>query len=90
MKSEKSFRKSLTLSICLYRLKSHLLQGIPPTASWSEALGDWAAVPVGKCIMATGVRDHLSKFIDNDDGIFIAKSTGKAAWLRDSSKSWRS
>ena len=27
-----------------------------------------------------GIRDHVVKFIDNDDGIFIVKSAGEAAW----------
>ena len=39
------------------------------------------AAPAGTCKSATEVRDHLVKFIDNDDGIFIIKSAGKAAWL---------
>ncbi len=37
-------------------------------------------VPAGACKSAAEDRDHLVKFIDNDDGIFIAKSAGEAAW----------
>ena len=39
------------------------------------------AVTVGISKSATEDRDYLVKFIDNDDGIFIVKSAGEAAWL---------
>jgi len=29
---------------------------------------------------AAEVRDHVVKFIENDDGIIIVKSAGEAAW----------
>ena len=34
--------------------------------------------PAGLSESATEVRDHLVKFIDNDDGIIIVKSAGQA------------
>ncbi len=34
------------------------------------------AVPAGACKSAMEIRDHVVKFADNDDGIFIVKSAG--------------
>ena len=37
-------------------------------------------IPAGTWKSAMDVRDHVVKFSDNDDGIFIAISAGEAAW----------
>jgi len=37
----------------------------------------WAVVTTKS---ATEVRDHLLKVMDGDDGIFVVKSSGEAAW----------
>lgn len=37
----------------------------------------WAIVSSGS---ATEVRDYLAKHMDSDDGLFVAKSSGVAAW----------
>lgn len=29
---------------------------------------------------AAGIRDHLLNYVDGDDGLFVAKLTGEAAW----------
>lgn len=31
---------------------------------------------------STEIRDDLKQVIDNDDGIFVAKLTGQAAWTK--------
>ena len=55
-----------------------LFEAIKSYGTWSHVLEScWAVVTVQS---TSSVRDHLVKFIDSDDGLFVLKSGGEAAW----------
>ncbi len=55
-----------------------LYEAIKSYGTWSHILESCWAVVTTKS--ATEIRKHLVQFIDKDDGIFISRSAGEAAW----------
>jgi hypothetical protein len=57
-----------------------LYEGIRAYSSWAQILESAWAVVTSK--FATEIRDHLKGHIDSDDGLFVIKSGGEAAWTK--------
>ena len=56
-----------------------LYEAIKSYGTWAHILESlWAIV---NSHTAAEVRDHLAKFIDSDDGLFVIKSGREAAWI---------
>lgn len=55
-----------------------LYDAIKSYGTWAHVLESSWAVETDKT--ATNLRDHLAEFIDSDDGLFVVKSAGEAAW----------
>lgn len=55
-----------------------LYEAIKSYGTWAHILESSWAIVTSKT--ATEIRDHLMKYIDSDDGIFVLKSAGEAAW----------
>ena len=57
-----------------------LYDAIKSYGTWAHILESLWAIATSHT--ATEVRDHLAKFIDSDDGLFVIKSGKEAAWIR--------
>jgi hypothetical protein len=56
-----------------------LYEAIKSYGTWAHILESvWAIVTSHT---AAEVREHLSKFTDSDDGLFVIKSGKEAAWI---------
>jgi hypothetical protein len=56
-----------------------LYEAIKSYGTWAHILESlWAIV---SSRTTSEVRDHLAKFIDSDDGLFVIKSGKEAAWV---------
>ena len=57
-----------------------LYEAIKSYGTWAHILESTWAVVSEKA--TTEVRNHLISYMDNDDGLFVAQSSGIAAWLK--------
>lgn len=55
-----------------------LYEAIKSYGTWAHILESTWGVVTNKT--ATEIRDHLQKHMDADDGLFVVKSAGEAAW----------
>ncbi len=55
-----------------------LFEAIKSYGTWAHVLESTWAIKTAKS--AAEVRDHLAGHMDSDDGLFVVKSGGEAAW----------
>ena len=73
----------MTSYIILYDLRKQrnydaLYEAIKSYETWAHVLESTWVVKTIKS--AAQIRDHLTNHIDSDDGLFVMKSGGEAAW----------
>jgi hypothetical protein len=61
-----------------YRNYEELYQAIKSYGTWGKITESvWAIVTTQNSVQ---IRDHLLRFLDNDDRLMVIKSGGEAAW----------